>query len=72
MINERLNLQIVHLLTKKKRYKTEPCSVVKGLNAFAKSVNLHLPAQVMYLMDPQLVDIVFGIINHEFVITSLF
>ena len=44
------NLQTMHLLKKKK---TEPCSVEKkGLYTFAKSVNLHLPAQAMDLMNP--------------------
>ena len=66
------NLQTVHLLKKKKK-KTEPCSVKKkGLNKFAKSVNLNLPAQAMDLMNPQFGNILFCIINHEDAITSLF
>ena len=66
------NLQTVHLLKKKKKKKTEPCSVEKkGLNTFAKSVNLHLAAQAMDLMNPDFGNI-YCIINHENAITSLF
>ena len=73
MINESLKFtNCAPSKIKKKKKTTEPCSVEKGLNTFARSVNLHLPAGALDLMDPKLVDIVFGIINHEDAITSLF
>ena len=68
MINE--TLKFTNCAPPKKKKRLEPCSAEKkGFNTFAKSVNLHLPAHAMDLMNPQFGNILFCIINLDDAIT---